>query len=212
MPYPSRVVTLTVLALAVVLPAAGPSRAQTAAAAPTTLSLTRDAIDVRELVGEAATRSTSSVLMAPVVSGPLTVAVKDLALRDAMDLAAAARGFVVVPCGALLVVVPPSRAGAPDLAPLELPSTRIKKLRDRGMEVRALLLTLATEAKINLIVGGGVTGRVFVQFDDVPLADAFRALAWVTGLRWAVLGTTLFVGTPDEVATAEACWGATRPK
>lgn len=210
MPYPSRVVTVSVLVLAAVLTASGPCRAQTTAATPSTLSLTRDSIDVRELVGEAATRSTSSVLMAPVVSGSLTVAVKDLALRDALDLAAAARGFVVVPCGALLVVVPPAQAGAPDLAPLDLPTTRIKKLRDRGMEVRALLMALAGEAKINLVVGGAITGRVFVQLEDVPLSDAFRALAWATGLRWAVLGSTLFVGTPDEVTAAEGCWAASR--
>jgi len=111
--------------------------------------------------------------------------------------------------------VPSARtAPAPPLPPNAAPAApshgrseaRLPGLRRRGawldidvqrMDVRALLQGIAEATETNLVLFADVTGRVTVQMNHVPRADALEAVGRALGLRVTRSGAMVLIRGPD---------------
>jgi hypothetical protein len=189
--------------------APAPSPAAAAGAPTTAVPLDFSAIDARDAVVLVAEAGRLNLVASPGFRGPLGLDVKALPATEALRALAAARGHVVVSCGAVRALVPRARAAVPELPPLALsagsPYTLATRA-ERSFDARQLLLALAHHARVSVVVGAGVDAQVLACLRSVPVQDALNAVAWSCGLTWTQLGTTLFVGTPEEVAEAAASY------
>lgn len=71
----------------------------------------------------------------------------------------------------------------------DLGATRRVTLTANGADVRTLLLWLAREAGVSIVVSPDVSARVSVSFNDVPAAEAIRAI--MAEARLSVLTSAL---------------------
>jgi hypothetical protein len=83
------------------------------------------------------------------------------------------------------VSVAPARARDPFAG---MDGSKRVTLSANNADARTLLLSLAREAGISLIVSPDVSARVSVNFDDVPAAEAMRAIISEAGLSVLTAG------------------------
>jgi len=105
--------------------------------------------------------------------------------------------------------IPAPRPGAGD--PLAgLGATRTVSVHAVDADVRTLLMAVAREAGLNLVVDGDVRARVSVSLDNVPAAEALRAIIESAGLMISAPGaarsvaSAVFHQLPVNINTASA--------
>jgi type II secretory pathway component HofQ len=106
---------------------------------------------------------------------------------------------------------------APTADPLAaLGPTRRVTVHAVNADVRSLLVAVAKESGLDLIVSGDVRSRVSVALDDVPAAEALRAIIQSAGLAISgpgalgAIAAVTFYQLPVNVNTASAATIAAR--
>lgn len=78
--------------------------------------------------------------------------------------------------------------------------TGLLDLHVRDMSVATVLELISYEAQANIVTSRTVNGQVSANLYGVTLEQALMALLTPNGLAYTDLATTIFVGTPEEIA------------
>ncbi len=92
----------------------------------------------------------------------------------------------------------PSGAGNPDL--VITGDTGLLDVHVRDVELTAALELLSYQARSNIVTSTSVKGRISANLYSVTFADALDALLTPNNFAYRQMGSTVFVGTPEEVA------------
>lgn len=71
-------------------------------------------------------------------------------------------------------------------------------------EVVQILKALAMQTGVNIVTAPDVKGTLSVTLDDVSVKDALDMVTSVSGLRYARIGNSYIVATPDKIDSASA--------
>jgi len=72
-------------------------------------------------------------------------------------------------------------------------------LRLNNAEVNTVLRTMATMGNVSLVVDDSVTGKITLQLDQVPFAQALDIITKTKNLAVQKIGNTLIVATPEKI-------------
>lgn len=92
----------------------------------------------------------------------------------------------------------PARAGNPDL--VITGDTGLLDVHVRDVELTAALELLSYQARSNIVTSTSVKGRISANLYSVTFADALDALLTPNNFAYRQMGSTVYVGTPEEVA------------